>query len=423
MAHEGSVPKRAAWGLADQAFSSLTNFALNAVVARSVVPQEFGIFALVFATYLLMLGISRSVTTLPLLVRFSSLEEAGWREGAASATGASLVLGAVAGVVCCAAGVVFPGVRWPLFALGLTLPGLLFQEAWRHSFMARGAPSLAFAADLMWALLLVPAIWAAIELGSSSTASFVLAWGSSGAVAGSIAAVLGKVKPRPRLTRAWVRSHWDLGGRQLGEFAAISGSSQLVMYVAGALGGLVVAGALRAGQVLLGPLHVALQGIWFVALPEMVRVLRGRPHRFLSASIGMSLVLGTGGLAYVALLAILGPHVGSLILGETWRLTRPLVVPLGIAASAWGFWLGASVGLRAMQQPKRSLRARVVVAIVTLLGGTIGVLVGGARGAAWGLAAAAVIGVAVWWRSFAAAMHDPREPVPESGHAEDEGGY
>jgi O-antigen/teichoic acid export membrane protein len=119
------VSGRAVWGVADQAFSSLTNFALSAIVARSVTPDAFGEFALVFATYLLALGISRSVNTLPLLVRFSGVEDPSWRTAAASATGTALITGVAGGVVCAAAAAILPGTRGPLLALAVTLPLLL----------------------------------------------------------------------------------------------------------------------------------------------------------------------------------------------------------------------------------------------------------------------------------------------------------
>jgi hypothetical protein len=51
-----AAPKRAiaarmSWGLADQAVSSLSNFAVGLVVARALGAVDFGIFALAWATY------------------------------------------------------------------------------------------------------------------------------------------------------------------------------------------------------------------------------------------------------------------------------------------------------------------------------------------------------------------------------------
>ena len=64
-----AVARRFSWGIADQAVSSLTNFALGLLVARSVGPAELGSFALVFNTYLIALCLTRVFSTDPLLIR------------------------------------------------------------------------------------------------------------------------------------------------------------------------------------------------------------------------------------------------------------------------------------------------------------------------------------------------------------------
>jgi O-antigen/teichoic acid export membrane protein len=413
--------KRAAWGLADQAFSSLTNFALSAVIARSVSPREFGGFALVFATYLLALGIARALSTLPLLVRFSAVSDEEWRVAARQATGTAVTVGLAGGVVCVLAAIVFESVRAPLLALAVALPGLLLQESWRLAFVARGTPALALINDLIWTLTLVPAMLVPIGMGSDSAEPFILAWGAAGAIGALAGIVQVRLLPTPAIASAWVREHWDLAGRQLGEFATLSGSQQAIMYLAGAVAGLVGAGALRAGQVLLGPLHVAYQGTWFIALSELVRLLKRRPTRFVSACVAISILLGLGGLLYTVLLVAFGSRFGPLVLGATWPKARVVVVPLAIAASCTGAWLGANVGLRALEQPARSLRVRLVVALLVLIGGTLGLVASGVQGAAWGLAMASVAGVVVWWWAFRAGVRShqdsqapPHEIGPES---------
>ena len=398
-----SVSSRALWGLGDQAFSSATNFAMSAVVARSVTPEAFGEFAIVFATYLVALGIARSVNTLPLLVRFSGVQRERWREATSAATGTALVAGVVGGLVCAAAALMFPSTGRALLALAVTLPLLLLQDTWRHAFLARGSPSAAFLNDLAWAVFLIPAIWVPIAVGTESAVPFILSWGIAGGAAGLLGIVQSRVVPRPLGCPRWVRAQWDLGGRQLGEFAATSGSNQIVMYSAGAIGGLAAAGSLRGGQVLLGPLNVALQGAWLVAIPEQVRTLRKRPEMLWRIAALISLGLGALGVMYTIVLMAFGDIVGPLLLGETWQNAQPVVVPLGIAAIATGLWVGATVTLRAMQEARRSLRARLANCVLTVGAGTVGLVLAGAPGGAWGIAIASLLSVPVWWWQLRAA--------------------
>jgi O-antigen/teichoic acid export membrane protein len=183
----------------------------------------------------------------------------------------------------------------------------------------------------------------------------------------------------------------------LGEFAANSGSNQYVMYAAGAIGGLAAAGSLRGGQVLLGPLNVAIQGAWLVAIPEQVRTLRKRPQMLVRVAVLISLGLGALAALYAIVLVAFGDIVGPLLLGETWPNAQPVVIPLGIAAIATGLWVGATVTLRAMQENRRSLRARLVNCVLTVVAGTLGLTLAGATGGAWGIAIASLLSVPMWW--------------------------
>ncbi|MGZ8594596.1 MAG: hypothetical protein ACXWYJ_02915 [Actinomycetota bacterium] len=400
--------RRAIWGLGDQAFSSLTNFALSAVVARSVSPHEFGRFALVFAAYVLALGVVRSLGTLAVLVRFSAVTQERWREAAATATGAAVVLGGATAAVCVVLALIVPGLRYALLALAVSLPGLLLQESWRHVFLARGRPSLAFVNDVIWATALVPALWIPIAAGASTVEPFILAWGAAAGVAALAGLAQARLVPAPSRGSGWIRTHWDLGGRQLGEFVANTGSNQLVMFIAGAVAGLATAGALRAGQVMLGPLTAMLQGVWFVTLPELVRVLRHRPERFHRVAVLLSVALGACSSIYLLLILAFGSRLGPILLGPSWPNARVVVVPLAVANICWGLWIGATTGLRAMQEAARSLRVRLLNAALTVAGGSLGVVLGGTGGAAWGLAAAYVLTVGAWWWQFETARASPR---------------
>ena len=276
----------------------------------------------------------------------------------------------------------------------------MMQETWRLAFVARGSPANALVNDLVWGLLLVPALVWAVRFDSATAEVFVLAWGVAGTLAGLVGMIQAGFMPQPGDVVAWARDHWDLSWRQLGEFAAQSGSNQSVMYAAAAVAGLAAAGALRAGQVLLGPLQTVYQAAWFVGLSEFVRLLRRRPQSFIVVSVWLSILMGVGGLTYGALFLLYGSTFGPILLGDTWANAQPLMIPLTISFSTIGFGLGPNVGLRAIQALSRSLHARLTVAALTFISGIIGAFLWGAEGAAWGLATAGVLGVGIWWWQF-----------------------
>src|SRR4026209_149464 len=84
---------RAGWGLADQALSSLTNFALGVFVARTVGIEEFGAFSLVFAVYLLVMSVCREFPMEPLQIRYSGTPDNVIRAAARRAVRSVLAIG------------------------------------------------------------------------------------------------------------------------------------------------------------------------------------------------------------------------------------------------------------------------------------------------------------------------------------------
>lgn len=92
--------QRLSWGLGDQAVSSLTNFVVGMVVARSLGATEFGVFSLAWVTYGVALNVSRGLATDPLVVRFSGVDDKPWRAAVSRATGTATAVGLATGVCC-----------------------------------------------------------------------------------------------------------------------------------------------------------------------------------------------------------------------------------------------------------------------------------------------------------------------------------
>ena len=90
---------RLGWGLADQAVSSLTNFAVSIYVAKSLGATEFGAFSLAYVTYGFVLNASRGLATDPLLVRYSGAEIPAWRKAVSACTGTALGVGLITGLL------------------------------------------------------------------------------------------------------------------------------------------------------------------------------------------------------------------------------------------------------------------------------------------------------------------------------------
>ncbi|MFF5923192.1 hypothetical protein ACFY8C_33470 [Streptomyces flavochromogenes] len=404
---------RLSWGLADQAASSATNFVVGIYVARSLGLAAFGVFSLAWVTFGVVLGVSRGLATDPLMVRFSGVPEASWRGAVARSSGTALGVGVAVGAVCLALGLGLGGSVGTAFAcLGVALPGLLLQDAWRFSFFAAGAGRKAFVNDVVMGVALVPAMVVAARVGS--VAAFVLAWGASAAVAAGYGYLQSGIRPRPAGARAWTREQRDLGYRYLVENVGVSGAGQLRAYGLGAIVGVSAVGVVRGAELLLGPFLAVLMGLSLVTVAEAARVLRQAPHRLRA----FCLLLGGGqaaaALLWGAALLLVPDRLGEAVLGGVWHAASELIVPatLGVAAASLG--TGAAAGLRALAAARRSLRCQLIASTLYVGGGLGGAVVAGTVGSAWGVAAATLGSSAVWWLELRSALREHHQnPLPE----------
>jgi O-antigen/teichoic acid export membrane protein len=405
---------RAKWAVGDQALSSLSNFALGVLVARSVTQAGLGAFSLAFASYTIALNGSRALISSPVLVRHSATEDADWRSGVRSAAGAALCLGTVVGAICLVIALLTAGAMQQAFlGLAVAMPGLLLQDLWRFSFFAGRREPHGFVNDFIWAVILLPTLAILSSIEQQSVGWYVVAWGGAASVAAIVGVFQAGVLPRPSETVRWLRKHRDLGPRFLGEFAAIQAGREFVVYFTAAVAGLAATGSLRAAEVLLGPMNVLFMSAPLYAIPEGTRLLKRSPRKLKLASVAVGSLLGCAAVIWGFLVQLLPASLGTELLGQSWDAGQRVAIPLAVGSVATGMTMGATIGLRALAAAKHSLRARVIVSILLVVCSGAGAVVAGGFGAASGLAVALWVGVVVWWRSLLSALRDYR-PADET---------
>jgi O-antigen/teichoic acid export membrane protein len=389
---------RMGWGIADQAFSSLTNFALGIIVARLVAPAEFGAFALVFATYLIGLNVIRALATQPLAIRFSAVPPAELRAAAAEATGLVLILGVAASVASLAMAAVLPEpVRGALLGLALFLPFLLLQDAWRFVLFTQGRGGRAFVNDVAWALVLFPAAIVLSLTGAASLPTLVAAWGAAGATGAVLGVAQTGVVPNPVRARAWWRAQRDLGVRYMTADVTWAAAGQIGVFLIAGIAGLAAAGALRSAQLLVGPVNIVLQGVSLLSVPEGVRLLDRSAAQLRRGLVALTIVTTGAAVGWAVVLLLLPDWLGRELLGASWPGARAVLLPVGIAWIALALQVPAMAGLKVFAAAGRTLRVSILTAVLTVIASGAGATIGGAEGAAWLLALVAVVAVPAWW--------------------------
>jgi O-antigen/teichoic acid export membrane protein len=397
--------RRIGWGLADQAVSSLTNFAVSVYLVRSLGATQFGAFSLAYVTYGFALNASRGLATDPLMVRFSGIDVRTWRHAVAQASGTAIVAGLITGVCALAASMVLGGTSGAAFlALGLTLPALMLQDSWRYSFFALGRGGQAFLNDTIWAVTLVPALIVLRRTGRADVFWFVLAWGATAGIAALAGPLQARVLPKPLRAWEWLSGHRDLGLRYMAEGTASSMAGQLRGYGMGLILGLAAVGYVQAASTLLGPMTILFLAMSLVTIPEAARVLRRAPARLPLFCVLVSAGLAAIGVVWAIVLLIALPRgLGGWLLGPVWRHTYPLVIPTMLGVIGQGVGAGAFAGLHALGASRRSLRAVLLGAVIYVGFSLLGAF-GGASGVIWGTAVAVWIStLMLWWQLRAAA--------------------
>lgn len=390
---------RAGWNLLDQVISSGTNALLSFLVARSVTDSDFGGFSVAFTIFSLFIGISRAFASSPLSVRYAGKSDGDFRKGTASAVGAALAIGMIGGAGCLIVGSLLGGpAGLALLALGLVLPGLLVQDAWRFVFFAMARPKAAVVNDAVWAVLQLSAVWALVVMRFDSSGAYILAWGFSACAAALLGLRQTGTRPLPFRSLGWLRAHRDLTKYLLLEYVTLQGSLQLTLLLIASIASLSTVGALRGAQVLLGPATIVAVGMYSFALPEFSRrrdVLNAR--QWMLGAVALSFLVTATVALWGILFLVLPDAVGRELLGATWPATREILVASIVQAAGAAIAMGPATMLYAMDRAKVTLAIHSALAPMVFGGGIIGVMVDGANGAAWGFSVALWAVVPAWW--------------------------
>jgi O-antigen/teichoic acid export membrane protein len=403
--------RRLGWGVADQAVSSITNFAVNIYIARNLGAVQYGAFSLAYVTYGFALNASRGLATDPLLVRFSGAIPPVWRRAVRSCTGTAALVGFVLGTGVLGVGMLLGGTaRLAFLALGLTLPGLLLQDSWRFAFFSLGRGTQAFLNDTVWAVAMLPALVFLRLTGHANVFWFVFAWGAAATVAAAFGSLQARIVPVLPGATGWLSRQRDLGTRYAAEGTINSGSAQLRTYSLGFILGLSALGYLTAASTLMGPLQILIYGMGLVALPEAARILRHSPRHMPLFCAMLSAALALLGFVWgIALLVALPKGLGAWLLGPLWRPVYPLVLPTTLYFMGLCLSVGGGTWLHALAAARRSLRAALLNAIALVTFSLLGAAQGGALGSIRGAALGTWIGALLCWFQVRAALRDRKE--------------
>jgi len=404
---------RVGGGVIDQAVSSLTNLFVCVAAARVLSASAFGVFSIALVLYVLALAIGRACSGQPLVVRHPvglEHEPHAIRASAGTALGVGVLIGAASVI----AGALVGGEQGAvLIVLGIGMPFLLLQDAYRFAFFACGRPESAVVNDSLWFFGQVPLLLVAVHAGSP--ALFVAAWACGAALACAGGAVQTGAVPEVSCSSEWLRRHRDLIPSYGATFLFGAGTGQLTALTLAFTASVSAVGAYRGAWTLVGPLGVVLQGVAAVSTAEAARTLRTQPAALHGLVDRLARLLFAVAAVFALLLVVLLPlGLGHALLGATWPGAKDVVLPLALGHLALALALAPAIALQAAERAGEVMRLRVGTSLVVVAAGTFAGGVWGPWGMAVAFCAVTALTVPLWWRSLSRLYREESLEVPVS---------
>lgn len=391
----------------DQGILSLCNFAINIHLSRILVPKQYGLFAIVFSIYLLLLSLNQALVLEPLsivgMTRYKDnligyFKKIGVIQFAIS-IGLSLLMLIVAVVF------YFRGneLYYSLVALIIAGPFIsMFFLARRFCYLLF-TPGIAFAGTVIYVSLLLLIYSWLFQTNRVSTFNVFLLFGGT-SLASSIVIMIIIQKKFPSLLKSVVSSkivvykHWNLGKWLLGSSAVGWLSSSIYFPMVASLSGLEATAAFKAIDNLLLPMQQVITALSLIIIPK-VAAHANRNRLFLrNVSIKLTIFFTFFVIVYLLILYLTKNQLVHFLYGSNtvyiyylWLL--PLVgVSLIVRAVAD---LGIGVSLRIVERFDVLFKSSVANSIFTVTIGFVLVWKYGIFGAGIAIAIGAALQLVV----------------------------
>jgi O-antigen/teichoic acid export membrane protein len=390
--HRVSIVRRrllsgVSWNLIDQALSALSNTVLSIVVARSATASDFGAFAIAFIVFGISIALTKSLVGQPLQIRFSGADVRAQSGAIRQGLGAALVIGVVAAAVVAGASLLTPNeVGGALLALAVVLPALLLQDSCRMALFAIGRPRAAAVLDAVWTAIMLALLVLLVAVDRNRVEWLIIAWGV-GAFGSALLGLrlLRSLPAAPKAVR-WLSAQWDLARYLFGEYFLGLGAMHLGILLVALIATADAVGALRAAQVLLGPLGIVAAGAFQFAMPEIARRGRLGERTLIHIALGLSSALGFMTVVYVIALLLLPDSWGTALFGDSWAGASTVLLAMGASSLFSSLANGPACVLYGSGQARSTFRINLAKGPVLLIAVMLGTWSAAAVGAGWAFA-------------------------------------
>jgi len=365
----------------DQGLISGSNFLIGILLARWLIPAQYGAFSLAFSVFLLLSYIYHALLSEPQGVFSGSAYSKCLRGYLKALLGIQLVL-TIFGIVLLggAAAIVYEmgkadGLPGALAGVAIASPCILFFWLLRRAYYMNLAPARAAIGAFIYCVLVTGGLFVAYKkaLISPFSAYLLMAIGALGTGFFLLSQVNKALPPDaeagPTAAQAW-RKHWEYGRWAL----AVSVVTWIPYYMYYPLvsyfGGMAQAGQLRALMNLSLPMEQSYTALSILFLPYSARICREKGIQSSGPLVRRITALFIfGALAYWAVLIPLKGLVFHVLYGGKYLEVTPLIPYVALGTTLWAAAFGPAILLRAIESPDSIFYARIVASVLSLVVG------------------------------------------------------
>jgi O-antigen/teichoic acid export membrane protein len=395
-----TIRRLAPWGskgglaILDQGLISGSNFIISILLARWLMPDQYGAYAVAFGIYIMLSLVYQSLVLEPMGVFGGSIFRSNLRGYLRSLVSIHIALSVAICVVLVISWAIAhrmgagAAVTGALAGIAFASPCLMLFALARRSFYVELSPAPAAAGALIYSTLVLAGLYFVYHRALLSPLTAFLLIGTGALVTGvvlmfGLRSGLSGSGPAPALSEAW-RRHWRYGRWALASCIAGWLPSYVYYPLLSSFKGMAQTGQLKALMNLTMPFEQTKGALLMLFLPYAARVM-AQQGKAGARVLGTRLTLLSigGAIAYWAVVIPLHKPLFQILYSGRYMEVVYLLPALALGQIFWSATFGPAVALRAMESPASVFAALAFATVASLLVGVPATWAFGLKGAIW----------------------------------------
>jgi O-antigen/teichoic acid export membrane protein len=379
----------------DQGLISGSNFMISILLARWLMPDQYGAYAVAFGIYMMLSLVYQSLVLEPMGVFGGSAFRSNLRGYLRSLLSIHVVLS----IAICATLIlswaiahrVSPGsaVAGALGGIAFASPCLMLFALARRTFYVELSPAPAAAGAFIYSTVVLSGLFFVYRRALLSPFTAFLLIGAGALVTGTVLMLalrsgLSGTGPAPAVSEAWNR-HWRYGRWALASCIAGWLPSYIYFPLLSSFTGMAQSGQLKALMNLTLPFEQTKGALVMLVLPYAARVMaqHGKAGARL-LGVRLTIMSAVGAVLYWAIIIPLQKPIFHVLYSGRYMDVAYLLPALALGQIFWSATFGPGLALRAMESPKSVFVGLATATIVSVLVGVPATWFFGLKGAIWG---------------------------------------